>query len=97
MLADLIYYWLGVRVLDLVSLFFFSMASAGFVMFMVKYPQGSEVRLWGIRACHLFGFLGVAFLRLSKGHFTEPALLIVSSLLVSLVAFEIANRYLETG
>ena len=83
--------------LGLLSLFFFSMASAGFILFMVKYPRGSEVRLWGIRLCHAFGFCGVGFRRLLDGMFTEPVLLVVYSLVVSLVAFEIGHRFLKTG
>ncbi len=83
--------------LQLFSLFFFSMASAGFILFMVRYPRGSDVRLWGIRVSYLFGFIGVVFLRLSHGHFTEAALLTISSLIVSLIAFEVASRFLEQG
>ncbi len=76
------------------SLFFFSMASAGFILCLVRYPNHSQRRLWGIRACHVFGFLGVGLLRLATGHFSDNALLIISSLIVSLVAFEISQRYL---
>ena len=82
---------------DLAALFFFSMASAGFVIFSIKYPRGSEVRLWGIRCCHLFGFTGVLFLRLSQGQLNEVTLLILSSLVVSLLAFEISSHFLKTG
>ncbi|MDA2930789.1 hypothetical protein MYX84_12740, partial [Acidobacteria bacterium AH-259-O06] len=65
----------------LVSLFFFTMASAGFILFMAKYPRGSEVRMWGIRVCHLLGFVGVLMMRIYRGSFTELSLLIISSLL----------------
>ncbi len=81
--------------LGLTSLFFFSMASAGFVYCLVKYPRDSQQRIWGIRVCHLLGFLGVAFLRLNLGRFSDNALLIISSLLVSLVACEVSQRYLQ--
>ena len=36
-------------------------------------------------------------LRLSDGYFTQPTLLIVSSLIVSLIAFEISSRFLKIG
>ncbi len=83
--------------LELLALFYFSMASAGFVWVLFRYGRGSQLRLWGIRACHILGFLGVACLRLNQGHFTRPELLIVSSLTVSLIAFEVSSRYLKTG
>ena len=83
--------------LELIALFYFTMASAGFVLFLFKYRRGTEVRLWGIRACHILGFLGVACLRLSEGYFSQPALLIISSLIVSLIAFEVSSRFLKTG
>ena len=82
---------------ELLALFYFSMASVGFMLFLVKYRRRPDVKLWGIRACHVFGFLGVLCLRVAKGYFTEPALLITSSLIVSLVAFEISSRFLKTG
>lgn len=71
------------------------MASAGFILFMVKYPNGSDVRLWGIRACHLFGFIGVGLLRLARGNFSEASLLIISSLIVSLIACEFTQRSMD--
>ena len=80
---------------DLAALFFFTMASAGFVLFTVRFARGTEGRLWGIRLCHIFGFLGVLFHRISHGQFTEVGLLIISSLTVSFIAFEITNRYLK--
>jgi uncharacterized RDD family membrane protein YckC len=80
------------RWLDLTALFFFTMASAGFILFTMRFPRGTEGRRWGIRTCHLFGFLGVGFHRLSHGQFTEVALLIISSLVVSFVAFEVSSR-----
>ena len=83
--------------LELIALFYFTMASAGFILFLFKYSHGSEIRRWGVRACHILGFLGVACLRLSDGYFTQPGLLIVSSLIVSLVAFEISSRFLKIG
>ena len=73
------------------------MASAGFILFLFKYRRGSVIRLWGVRACHILGFLGVACLRLSDGYFTQPTLLIVSSLIVSLIAFEVSSRFLKIG
>ena len=81
--------------LGLVSLFFFTMATGGFIFFMAKYPQGSEVRLWGIRLSYLLGFVGVLAMRLYRGSFSEPSLVIISTLVVSLVAFELSARYLD--
>lgn len=76
---------------SLASLFFFTVASAGFILFMTKYSHGSEVRLWGIRLCHVSGFLGVLLMRLSNGFFTELSLLISSTLIVSLVVTEVSR------
>jgi len=76
---------------SLASLFFFTVASAGFILFMTKYPHGSEVRLWGIRLCHVSGFLGVLLMRFSKGIFTDLSLLISSTLIVSLVVTEVVR------
>ena len=81
--------------LGLVSLFFFTMATGGFVLFMVKYPHGSEIRTWGIRLSYAFGFLGVLAWRVYLGAFSEISLLTVSALLVSLVAFELSSKYLD--
>jgi hypothetical protein len=79
----------------LASLFFFSAASFGFVLFMLRYPRGSEVRIWGIRLCHLLGFLGIIFLRLSEHQFNEVSTLIFISLVVSLIGFELAEQILK--
>ncbi len=83
--------------LELIALFYFTMASAGFILVLFKYRHGSQMRLWGIRACHILGFLGVACLRLADGYFAQPTLLIVSSLIISLIAFEVSSRFLKTG
>jgi hypothetical protein len=79
----------------LASLFFFSAASFGFVLFMLRYPRGSEVRVWGIRMCHLLGFLGIIFLRLSERQFNEISTMICISLVISLIGFEMAERFLK--
>ncbi len=81
--------------LSLASLFFFTMVSAGFVLFMLKYSHGSEVRMWGIRLCYFLGFLGVLMMRLSRGYFSELSLLITSSLVVSVIVFELSTQYLD--
>ena len=81
--------------LRLASLFFFTIATAGFILFLAKYPHGSEFRLWGIRGSYLLGFVGVLSMRLYRGSFSEPSLLIISTLVVSLVAFELSSRYLD--
>jgi len=83
------------EILSLASLFFFTMASAGFVFVMIRYPLGSSMRTWGIRACHFLGFLGVVLMRLARGSFTEASLLVVSSLVVSLLCFEMTRKYLK--
>lgn len=77
------------------ALFFFTMASAGFILFLAKYPRGSEIRLWGIRVCHLLGFVGVLMLWLSRGHLDELSLVPISSLIVSAIAFELSVKYLD--
>lgn len=79
----------------LASLLLFTMASAGFIVFLIKYPRGSKTRLWGIRLCHGLGFLGVATMRLARGDFSELSLLIISSLVVSVVVFELSSKYLD--
>jgi hypothetical protein len=81
--------------LGLVSLFFFTMATGGFVLFMVKYPHGSDIRTWGIRLSYALGFFGVLAWRVHRGAFSEISLLTVSALLVSLVAFELSTKYLD--
>ena len=79
----------------LASLFFFSAASFGFVLFMLKYPRGSEVRIWGIRLCHALGFLGIICLRISEHQFNEVSVMIFVSLVVSLIGFELAEQLLK--
>ena len=79
----------------LTSLFFFSAASFGFVLFMIKYPRGSEVRIWGIRLCHVLGFLGIISLWLSEQQFTEITTMILVSLVVSLIGFELSEQFLK--
>ena len=81
--------------LGFVSLFFFTVATGGFVLVMAKYPHGSEGRLWGIRGSCLLGFAGVLVMRFYRGSFSESSLLIISMLAVSLVAFELSTRYLD--
>ena len=81
--------------LGLVSLFFFTMATAGFVLSLAKYPQGSQVRVWGIRLSYAMGFLGVVTMRLYQGFFSQLSLLIVSSVAVSFLAFELSSRRLR--
>jgi hypothetical protein len=81
--------------LSYLALFFFTMASAGFIIFMIKYPHGSEERIWGMRLCYALGFSGVAVMRISKGGFSDVSLLIISSLIVSLVTFELSAKYLK--
>lgn len=83
------------QILGLGALFFFTMASAGFVIVMIRYPFGSSLRAWGIRFCHLLGFLGVLLMRLSRGNFSEASLLVISSLIVSLLSFEMSRKYLK--
>jgi hypothetical protein len=81
--------------MGLLSLFFFTMATGGFLLFMIKYPHGSDIRMWGIRLSYGLGFLGVLAWRVYRGSFSEISLLTVSALLVSLVAFELSTKYLD--
>ena len=77
------------------ALFFFSLASAGFVLFLLRYPRNSPTRLQGIRLCYLLGFCGVAMMRMFRGHFSEPSVMILVALIMSLITFELANRYID--
>ncbi len=63
--------------LGLVSLFFFTMATGGFILFMAKYPHRPEGRMWGIRASYALGFVEVLVMLLYRGSFSEPSLLII--------------------
>jgi len=83
------------NLLRLAALFFFTMASFGFLLFMLKYPRGSDVQLWGIRLSYLLGFIGVFMLTLWRGSFTEFSAIIISSLVVSLIVFEVSTRFLK--
>jgi hypothetical protein len=86
---------LGVSVLALLSLFFFAAASFGFLYFMFKYAPRSETRLWGTRISLAMGFLGVAALVIAQGGMNQTSTLILVSLLVSLLGFELSNRFLS--
>jgi len=80
---------------EFLSLLLYTSASVGFIFFMVKYPRQSNVRMWGLRLCYLLGFAGVLVMRFSRGSFSELSLLVLSSLVVSLIAFELSMRYLK--
>lgn len=77
------------------ALAFFSLASVGFLVFLLRYPRGSATRMRGIRICYLLGFCGVAMMRMSRGYFSEPSLMILAALAMSLITFELATRYLD--
>ena len=77
------------------ALAFFSLASVGFLVFLLRYPRESATRIWGIRICYLLGFCGVAMMRISRGHFSEPSMMILAALAMSLITFELASRYLD--
>jgi hypothetical protein len=83
------------EVFGLAAFFFFVMASAGFVVVMLRYPLGSPMRTWGIRGCHVLGFLGVLLIRLARGSFSDASLLVVSALVVSVLSFEMTRKYLK--
>jgi hypothetical protein len=76
------------------ALFFFSAASFGFLYFLFRYPRKSEIRLWGIRSCHVLGFLGVFFHSLWIGGPNEFTLFFCSALIFSVIGFEISETYL---
>ncbi len=78
-----------------VALAFFSLASVGFLVFLLRYPRGSATRMWGIRICYLLGFFGVAMMMMSSGYFSEPSMMILAALAMSLITFELATRYLD--
>ncbi|HUG44525.1 MAG TPA: hypothetical protein VMN76_10115 [Acidobacteriota bacterium] len=79
----------------LAALFFFTLATVGFVIFLFRFPRGSDVQVWGIRVSYALGFTGLALLSLWKRNFNEVSVVIFSSLLLSLLAFELTSRYLN--
>jgi len=81
--------------LQAASLFCFAAASFGFLYFRFRYPKRSPMRVWGIRASHLLGFVGLAFLAFWQGGLNEVSMLVASALLVSLVGFETSERFLN--
>lgn len=85
----------GISGLRLAALFFFSAASFGFLFFMIRHPRGSEVRQAGIRLCHVTGFVGTAVLAWSEGKIDEVTMMIGVSLAVSLLGFELTQRFLK--
>jgi hypothetical protein len=85
----------GDSFLALVSLFFFAAASFGFIFFMVKFPPHSEGRVWGTRISLAMGFLGVGALTIVRGGLNQISVLILVSLVVSLIGFEVSNRFLR--
>lgn len=83
------------KLLSLISLLLYSFASLGFIVFIAKYRHKSHERIWGMRLCYMLGFAGVLAMRLSRGNFSELSLLVVSSLIVSLITFELSTRFLK--
>jgi hypothetical protein len=77
------------------SLFCFTAASFGFVYFHLRYGRGSSTRLWGIRICYAFGFAGVLMHWMWVGQMNQVALFMLLLLTVSLLGFEVAERYLR--
>jgi hypothetical protein len=77
------------------ALFFFAAASFGILLFGLRYPRSSEVRIWGIRLCHVLGLIGVLMHWLWIGAWTEFSILVVASLAVSITGFEISTHYLK--
>jgi len=77
------------------ALFFFAAASFGILMFVLRYPRSSEVRIWGVRLCHLSGLLGILMRYLWIGGLTELSILISAALIVSIVGFEISTHFLR--
>ena len=45
--------------LGLVLLFFFTIGTGGFILFMAQYPHRLEVRMLGIRLSYVLGFVEV--------------------------------------
>lgn len=84
-----------VSLLSMATLISFSLASVGFLVFMFRYPRGSDEQRWGLRACHLLGFGGVILMWVWHGQVTEIVLFILASLTVSLVSFELTMKYLK--
>ncbi|MCH8819350.1 MAG: hypothetical protein IIB03_03405 [Acidobacteria bacterium] len=70
--------------LGLVALFIFAVATGGFILCREKDPHGSELCMWGIRGSYVLGFVGVL-----------SGLLIMATLVVALMAFELFTEYLD--
>lgn len=81
--------------LGLVSLCLFTIATAGFILSLLKYPRASQLQVWGIRLSYGMGFFGVLAMRIHQGFFGQLSLLIISSLVVSFLAFELSSRRLD--
>lgn len=77
------------------SLFFFTAASFGFLYFHFRFSRGSMTRLWGIRLCYVFGFTGVLMHWMWIGQLNQVALFMLLVLTLSLLGFEVAERYLK--
>ncbi len=73
------------------ALFFFVAGGFGLIYFTIRYPRGSDVRVWGTRASVLFGFLGLIFLVLAEKQVNDSVMLIFASLVLSLVGIEISR------
>jgi hypothetical protein len=77
------------------ALFCFSAASFGFIFFKWRYPRRSRVRVSGIRLCHGLGFLGVLMQMGWIGGVNGISIVVLASLTVSLVGFEISEKFLD--
>ena len=90
--------WPGSMTADLFrygALFCFSAASFGFIYFKWRYPRRSKVRVSGIRLCHGLGFLGVGLQMAWIGGVNGISIVVFAALMVSLVGFEVSERFLD--
>ncbi len=73
------------------SLFFFVAGGFGLIYFTIRYPRGSDLRIWGTRASVLFGFLALIFLVLAEKQVNDSVMLIFASLILSFAGIEVSR------
>lgn len=73
------------------ALFFFTAAAFGLIYFTLRYPRGTDIRIWGSRLSIFFGFLALPFHALSEGRVNDSVMLIFVCLVLSLAGLEISR------
>jgi len=84
--------WLDLDfMLHAASLFFFAAGAFGLFYFTIRYPRGSEIRLWGTRTSVFFGFAGLFFKIAAEGAVSEITMMIFACLVFSLAGIEVSR------